>query len=205
MLRDASQLTGSVTKDLGGNDARGAPQFTAVRHHGSADLQPGNAPRFHGRGSVPVAGRRVLPAVRPQVRAEPADPGLRRHSPADSIAATARTSMRRPIRRSISDLSYDFKQFAVFGEATYRFSPQWALTAGLRYYDFSEDRLLTFAGLLRRPGLHQPAGFDELRRLLAARDPGLQPQQERAVHGAGLARLPPRRHQRSAQRRPVLA
>ena len=46
-----------------------------------------------------------------------------------------------------SDLSYDFEQFALFGEATYRFSSKFALTAGLRYYDFSEDRVLTFAGL----------------------------------------------------------
>ena len=51
-----------------------------------------------------------------------------------------------------SDLSYDFSQFAVFGEATYRFNPNWALTAGLRYYDFSEDRTLTFAGLFADVG-----------------------------------------------------
>ncbi len=40
----------------------------------------------------------------------------------------------------------------MFGEATYRFSPQWALTGGLRYYDFDEDRTLTFAGLFADPG-----------------------------------------------------
>jgi outer membrane receptor protein involved in Fe transport len=47
-----------------------------------------------------------------------------------------------------SDLNYDFEQFGVFGEATYRFNAHWALTGGLRYYDFSEDRTLTFAGCL---------------------------------------------------------
>ena len=64
-----------------------------------------------------------------QVRADPADAGLRRDligaSPRDSAFST-----RRPTRRSFRDLSYDFSQFAVFGEATYRFSPQWALTGG---------------------------------------------------------------------------
>ncbi len=65
VLRDASQLTGSVTKDVGGTDARSADQFAAVRHHGSADLQPGNPARVSGRRAVPVGGRRVLPAVRP--------------------------------------------------------------------------------------------------------------------------------------------
>ena len=52
-----------------------------------------------------------------------------------------------------SRMSYDFSQFAVFGEATYRFSPQWALTGGLRYYDFEEDRLLTFAGVFADPAI----------------------------------------------------
>ncbi len=33
-----------------------------------------------------------------------------------------------------SRLTYDFSQFAAFGEATWRFSPSWALTGGLRYY-----------------------------------------------------------------------
>ena len=53
-----------------------------------------------------------------------------------------------------SQVPYDFKQFALFGEGTYRFSDQWSLTGGLRYYDFDEDRLLTFARRVRRRRLH---------------------------------------------------
>jgi iron complex outermembrane recepter protein len=45
-----------------------------------------------------------------------------------------------------SGLSYKFKQFALFGEGTYHFTDQWSLTAGLRYYDFKEDRILNFGG-----------------------------------------------------------
>ena len=57
-----------------------------------------------------------------------------------------------------SDLTYDFKQFAVFGEASYSFSDRWSLTAGLRYYDFEEDRLLTFAGVFADQGYTDEPG-----------------------------------------------
>jgi iron complex outermembrane receptor protein len=60
-----------------------------------------------------------------------------------------------------SDLNYDFSQFAVFGEATYRFNPNWALTGGLRYYDFSEDRTLTFAGIFADVGYTDQPGSTE--------------------------------------------
>src|SRR5262249_39669179 len=46
-----------------------------------------------------------------------------------------------------SDLSYRLKQYAVFGEATWHMTNQWALTAGLRYYKFTEDKNLYFAGV----------------------------------------------------------
>ena len=47
-----------------------------------------------------------------------------------------------------SDLAYDLKQAAVFGEATVGVTDQLDLTAGLRYYDFSEDRDQVFDGAL---------------------------------------------------------
>src|SRR5882762_4509212 len=46
-----------------------------------------------------------------------------------------------------SDLSYRLKQYAAFGEATYHLTNQWAITGGLRYYKFSEDRILNFNGV----------------------------------------------------------
>ena len=45
-----------------------------------------------------------------------------------------------------ADLPYDIKQTAVFGEATYDFG-QFKLTAGGRYYDFSETRDFVSGGL----------------------------------------------------------
>lgn len=64
-----------------------------------------------------------------------------------------------------SEVPYDFKQFALFGEGTMHFNDQWSLTGGLRYYDFDEDRLLTFAGSFadfgynKQPGTTSSDGF----------------------------------------------
>jgi len=46
-----------------------------------------------------------------------------------------------------SDLSYKFRQAALFGEATYALSPRLDVTGGLRYYDFKEDRKQVFDGI----------------------------------------------------------
>jgi iron complex outermembrane receptor protein len=46
-----------------------------------------------------------------------------------------------------SDLGYDLSQFALFGEGTYAVNDQLDLTAGLRYYNFSEDKEQIFDGI----------------------------------------------------------
>jgi len=46
-----------------------------------------------------------------------------------------------------SNIPYDFEQFAVFGEASYLFTDRFTLTAGLRYFDFEENRVLNFDGI----------------------------------------------------------
>ncbi|HXF96919.1 MAG TPA: TonB-dependent receptor, partial [Gemmatimonadales bacterium] len=46
-----------------------------------------------------------------------------------------------------SDLSYDLKQIAFFGEATLSVGPRLSLTGGLRYYNFNEDREQIFDGI----------------------------------------------------------
>jgi len=74
-----------------------------------------------------------------------------------------------------SDVPFTFKQFALFGEGTYRFTDQWSLTGGLRYYDFNEDRTLTFAGVFadvgytNQPGSTSSDGFSP--RLILAYEP----------------------------------
>ena len=100
VVRDASQLTGSVTKDLGGTDAQARLDSPLIDN---TDLQVFSQEirlRLHGRRSVPVGGWRVLSAVRPRVRADPADARLRRADAVARSAPTAPTSTRRPTRRS---------------------------------------------------------------------------------------------------------
>jgi iron complex outermembrane recepter protein len=54
-----------------------------------------------------------------------------------------------------SDLSYRLKQYAAFTEETWHATDQLAVTAGLRYYKFSEDRILNFHGVF---AVDSPAG-----------------------------------------------
>ncbi len=54
-----------------------------------------------------------------------------------------------------SDLSYSLDQFALFGEATWALNDRLDLTGGLRYYDFQEDRIQTFDGLLADAGTNK--------------------------------------------------
>ncbi|HEY5723888.1 MAG TPA: TonB-dependent receptor [Allosphingosinicella sp.] len=46
-----------------------------------------------------------------------------------------------------ADLPYDIKQIAIFGEASYDLSERLTATAGLRYYDFKEERSFVSGGL----------------------------------------------------------
>lgn len=46
-----------------------------------------------------------------------------------------------------SQLPYSIEQYAIFGEATYDISEDLHFTAGGRYYDYSEERLVTQVGL----------------------------------------------------------
>lgn len=46
-----------------------------------------------------------------------------------------------------SDLDFQIEQFAAFGEASYQITDRLTATAGIRYYDFSEDRTISTGGL----------------------------------------------------------
>nr|WP_298727201.1 TonB-dependent receptor [uncultured Steroidobacter sp.] len=60
-----------------------------------------------------------------------------------------------------SRVPYNFRQYAAFGEGTLHFNDRWSLTGGLRYYDFKEDRRLTFAGVFADMGYtNQPGSTD---------------------------------------------
>ncbi|HEY6123431.1 MAG TPA: TonB-dependent receptor [Steroidobacteraceae bacterium] len=157
VIRDASQLTGSVTKDLGGTDAQARLNSPLID---STDLSVFSQEiRFASTGEGPfqwLAGAFYQEAERDYGQNLPT-PGYDALSQS-LIGADSSDFGSPPDTPFYSDLSYDFSQFALFGEATYRFSPQWALTGGLRYYDFSEDRTLTFAGLFADQGYTDEPG-----------------------------------------------
>jgi iron complex outermembrane receptor protein len=50
-----------------------------------------------------------------------------------------------------SDLHYELDQFALFGEGTLSLNEEFSVTAGLRYYDFKEERTQVFDGIFADP------------------------------------------------------
>jgi iron complex outermembrane receptor protein len=154
--RDASQLTGSVTVDIGGTpaevrlnseliDRSSIQSFSqelrlSSNATGKLDWLVGafyqHTDRDYGQ-DLPTPGYDAVWLA--HVGQTPADVG---NPPPDN-----------PF---FSRLSYTFKQYAAFGEATWHFTDQWALTGGLRYYKFDEDRTLTFAGFFSAPAANVP-------------------------------------------------
>jgi iron complex outermembrane recepter protein len=157
VLRDASQLTGSVTIDLGGTAAQArldSPLYDVTELKVfSQEL------RLASTEEGPLQW--LVGAFYQQVDREYGQnlptPGY--DALTQSLLGVDSSDFNSPPDTPYySDLTYDFQQMALFGEATYRFNPKWALTAGLRYYDFEEDRLLTFAGLFADQGYTDEPG-----------------------------------------------
>ncbi len=148
VLRDASQLTGSVTKDIGGTDAQARFNSLLVD---ATDLQVISQEfRLASTGEGPLqwlAGVFYQQMDREYGQTLPT-PGYDAFigAPGSAFSAPADTPF-------FSRISYDFKQTALFGEATYRINPRWSMTGGIRFYDFEEDRLLTFTGVFVDPNI----------------------------------------------------
>jgi iron complex outermembrane receptor protein len=160
VLRDASQLTGSVTIDLGGTaaDARlDSPLYdvTALQAF-SQELRLAST----GEGAFQWLAGAFYQQMDREYGQNLPTPGYDALTTA-LLGVDSSDFNAPPDTPFFSDVNYDFTQFAVFGEATYRFSPAWALTGGLRYYDFSEDRTLTFAGLFADVGYTNQPGSTE--------------------------------------------
>jgi len=150
VLRDATQLTGSVTFDVGGTDAEvriSSPLYDRtklkvfsqeVRISSAASEQfqwlaggfYQDVDRRYGQ-SLPTPGYDAI---------------TQRLAGVDSSDLNAP-----PDTPYFSDLSYSLKQYAFFGEGTWFFTPKWSATGGVRYYHFSEDRVLNFGGFFADP------------------------------------------------------
>ena len=144
VLRDATQLTGSVTYDALGITDQASVRLTSplydrtglnvfsqevrVASNGTqmVDWLVGgffqHVDRHYGQ-NLPTPGYDALVGLPSQ----------------DFGTPTADTPF-------YSDLSYRLKQYAAFGEATWHMTTQWAVTGGLRYYKYTEDKNLLFGG-----------------------------------------------------------
>lgn len=147
--RDASALTGSVSVDLGFptagvllpsnlRDTTKVKSFTQevrLSSNGDSPLQwvlggfYSNTDRNYAQ-RLPTPGYDAFTDVR--------------FGAGTSVAVANGFPLNSPYN---ADINYDIEQKAVFGEASYAFGDQFTLTAGGRYYDFSEDRLFKSGGL----------------------------------------------------------
>ncbi len=161
VLRDATQLTGSVTFDILGN---ADPNI-------QADV----------RTNSPLYDRTALNAISEELRLTSTNntvfqwlvggffQRVNRHygqdlpTPGyDAIIGLPSSDFNAPPDTPFySDLRYSLKQYAAFGEATWNLSQYFAITGGLRYYKYNEDKDLFFAGLFAdvTPGV-VPASTD---------------------------------------------
>jgi iron complex outermembrane receptor protein len=165
VLRDATQLTGSVTFDVFG-DAHVPPNFAGVRTSSplfdrthlnvfseevrlasngkqQIDWLVGgfyqHVARHYGQ-DLPTPGYDALNATTAAWPGCPAATPICNFPLGPNPAGLADTPF-------YSNLFYTLKQYAAFGEATWHATSQFAITAGLRYYKFSEDRVLNFNGV----------------------------------------------------------
>jgi iron complex outermembrane recepter protein len=142
VIRDATTLTGSITGGSLGlpepvytldsplHDATEAKLFTQeVRLSGSRDKLNwvvggffSHTDRDYGQ-DLPTTGFTALTGI----------PTRGLQAPEDNLF--------------FSRLGYKLDQFAAFGEGTYELSGDLSLTAGLRYYHFSEDKEQVFDGI----------------------------------------------------------
>ena len=144
VLRDATQLTGSVTFD-----ALGIPDQASVRI---------NSP-LYDRTGLNVFSQEVRLASNGAQVVDWLVGGFFQHVDRhygqnlptpnyDALVGLPSQDFGTPTPDTpfYSDLSYRLKQYAAFGEATWHVTNQWALTAGLRYYKYTEDKNLLFGG-----------------------------------------------------------
>jgi iron complex outermembrane receptor protein len=167
VTRDATQLTGSVTYDLGAArpatsaevrtnsmllDGTKVKAFTqelrlASNYEGSTQWVAGafysDIKRHYGQ-RLPTPGYDdIMAAIFGPEVCPTTDPRC-----LDSVKLGAPE----PDMPYYSNIPYDFKQKAVFGEVNAGLGERTTLTVGGRYYDFKEDRVQTFGGVFADPG-----------------------------------------------------
>ena len=144
VLRDATQLTGSVSFDVGIPEVRdSSPLFDRTRLNvTSEELRLSS----NGKSTVDWLVGGFFQHVGRRYGQDLPTPGY------DSFNAAAGFPLGpNPVglvdTPFFSDLSYRLQQYAGFGEATWHITDQLGLTGGLRYYKYKESRIQTFNGV----------------------------------------------------------
>jgi iron complex outermembrane recepter protein len=144
VLRDATQLTGSVTYDALGIPDQASVRLTSPLYDRTGLNVFSQEVRLASNGTQTVdwlVGGFFQHVDRHYGQDLPT-PGY------DALVGAPSQAFGTPTADTpfYSDLSYSLKQYAAFGEATWHFTNQWAVTGGLRYYKFTEDKNLLFGG-----------------------------------------------------------
>jgi iron complex outermembrane receptor protein len=146
VLRDATQLTGSVTYDVFGGipEVRiSSPLFDRTRLNVmSEELRLSS----NGKSTVDWLAGGFFQHVGRRYGQDLPTPGY------DALNAGAGFPLGpNPVglidTPFYSDISYRLQQYAGFGEATWHITDQLGLTGGLRYYHYKENRVLHFNGV----------------------------------------------------------
>ena len=145
VLRDATQLTGSVTVDILSSDPNierdariNSPLYDRTGLNVlSEEIRLGS----NGKAMVDWLVGAFFQHVNRHYGQDLPTPGY------DALISTPSSTQDAPVDTPFySDLSYRLKQYAGFGEATWHITDEWALTGGLRYYKFTEDKSVLFGG-----------------------------------------------------------
>ena len=144
VLRDATQLTGSVTFDALGIPDQASVRLTSPLYDRTGLNVISQEVRVASNGTQMVdwlAGGFFQHVDRHYGQNLPT-PGY------DLLVGAPSQDFGTPTADTpfYSNLTYRLKQYAAFGEATWHMTTQWAVTAGLRYYKFTEDKDLLFGG-----------------------------------------------------------
>jgi iron complex outermembrane recepter protein len=144
VLRDATQLSGSVSYDVGIPEVRvDSPLFDRTQLNiTSEELRLSS----NGASTVDWLVGGFFQHVGRRYGQDLPTPGY------DSFNAAAGFPLGpNPVglvdTPFYSDITYRLQQYAGFGEATWHVTDQWGLTGGLRYYKYKEDRVLIFNGV----------------------------------------------------------
>jgi len=154
VVRDATQLTGSVTFDLSPGPSGQSATPAEVRLNsplhdrtGLSVLSQELRLASNGKNTVDWLGGLFWQHVGRHYGQNLPTPGYDALSRFLGYPISTAQGSPFPDMPFYSDLHYSLRQYAAFGEATWHITDELGITGGVRYYKFDESRTQTFGGL----------------------------------------------------------